>query len=52
MSDELKAVLAANTTATNAGKAPAVGLTPEAASNGGNYTLDGLTFTRLFNTAK
>ncbi len=50
MSDELKAILAANTTATNAGNAPAVGLKLEAMSNDGNYTLGVLAFTRLFNT--
>ncbi len=52
MSDELKAILAANTTATNASNAPAVGLKLEATSNDGNYTLDVLAFTRLFNTTK
>lgn len=52
MSDELKSILAANTTATSASNAPAVGLKLEATSNDGNYTLDVLALTRLFNTAK
>ncbi len=52
MSEELKAILAANTTATNANMAPIIGLKIEATSNDGNYTLDVLALTRLFNTKK
>ena len=52
MSGELQAILAANTAANNAGKAPAVGLKLDAVSHDGNYTLDVLALTRLFNTAK
>lgn len=52
MSGELQAILAASTAATNAGKAPAVGLKLHTVSHDGNYTLDVLALTRLFNTAK
>lgn len=52
MSNELKAILAANTTATNASNAPTVAFTLEAASRDGNYTLQATAWTRLFNTTK
>ena len=51
-SDEAKAILAANTTATNASNAPTVAFTLEAASRDGNYTLQATAWTRLFNTTK
>ena len=52
MSDELKAILAANTQATNGSDAPTVALTLQATSNDGNYTLGVTTSTKLFNTKK
>jgi len=52
MSDELRAILAANTQATNASNAPTVALTLEAMSNDGNYTLGATAWTKLFNTMK
>ena len=52
MSAELKAILAANTTATNASNAPTVAFTLEAMSKDGNYTLGATAWTKLFNTMK
>jgi YDG domain len=52
MSAELKAILAANTKATNASNAPTVALTLEAMSKDGNYTLGATAWTKLFNTMK
>ena len=59
MSTELKTILAAyttatnaSTTATNASNAPTVGLELLATSNDGNYTLDATAYTRLFNSTK
>ncbi len=52
MSAELKSILAASTTATNASSAPTVGLTLDATSIGGNYTIAAIVNTRLFNSTK
>ncbi|HEX3151975.1 MAG TPA: hypothetical protein VHR66_28135 [Gemmataceae bacterium] len=52
MSEELKAILAANTTATNASNAPTGALGLDAMSKDGNYTLGASASTKLFNTTK
>lgn len=52
MTAELKAILAANTTATNASKAPTVAFNLMATSKDGNYTLNVTATTKLFNTSK
>lgn len=52
MSDELRSILAAYTTATSASTAPTVALELLATSIGGNYTIDATALTRLFNTTK
>ena len=52
MTDELKAILAANTTATNGGNAQTVALNLSAVSKDGNYTLSVTALTKLFNTSK
>jgi len=52
MTNELKAILARNTTANNRSKTPVVGLNLKAMSNDGNYELNAIAYTRLFNTAK
>jgi hypothetical protein len=50
MTAELKAFLAAHTTATRASNAPTVGLTLSAISSDGNYTLETTALTRLYNS--
>ena len=52
MTDELKAILAANTTATNGGNAQTVALNLSAMSKDGNYTLSVMALTKLFNMSK
>ncbi|HEY0009321.1 MAG TPA: choice-of-anchor Q domain-containing protein [Tepidisphaeraceae bacterium] len=52
MTDELKRILAANTTANNASKAPTVALNLTAMSKDGNYSLGVTALTKLFNTSK
>lgn len=50
MSDELKSILAANTTATQANKAQPVALTLTALSKDANYSLEATAWTKLFNS--
>ena len=52
MDAELKAILAAQTTASSANNAPLVALELMATSNDGNYAVDTMAFTRLFNSKK